>query len=83
LQVIAIDEAQFFPDLREFCTKAANEDHKQVIVVGLNGDFRREKFGQVTHHPLSTLAMVYRMHILTFSATPRERATRLGRPMLP
>jgi len=45
--VIAIDEAQFFPDLREFCTKAANEDHKQVIVVGLNGDFRREKFGQI------------------------------------
>lgn len=45
--VIAIDEAQFFSDLHEFCTVAANEDNKKVIVAGLNGDFRREKFGQI------------------------------------
>ena len=63
VQVIAIDEGQFFIDLHEFCTAAANEDHKKVIVAGLNGDFRREKFGQVVlasrsafcAHALSTL----------------------------
>jgi hypothetical protein len=55
VQVIAIDEAQFFSDLHEFCTVAANEDNKKVIVAGLNGDFRREKFGQVQspHTPVN------------------------------
>ena len=47
LQVIAIDEAQFFPDLFQFCCTAANEDQKHVIVAGLDGDFKRQKFGQV------------------------------------
>ena len=45
--MIAIDEAQFFPDLLDFCTSAADEDSKRVIVAGLDGDFQREKFGQV------------------------------------
>ena len=45
--VIAIDEAQFFSDLMEFCTRAADEDGKEIIVAGLDGDFRRRKFGQV------------------------------------
>ena len=61
LQVIIIDEAQFFPDLYEFCCTAADEDAKTVIVAGLSGDFRRQKFGQVRRHlfcsqvfPLST-----------------------------
>lgn len=52
LQVIVIDEAQFFPDLQEFCCKAADEDDKSVIVAGLNGDFRRQRFGQVIEHLL-------------------------------
>lgn len=46
-EVVAIDEGQFFPDLEEFCCTAADEDGKQVIVAGLDGDFRRERFGQV------------------------------------
>lgn len=48
MQVIAIDEAQFFPDLYKFCCEAANEDQKHVIVAGLDGDFRRQKFGQAS-----------------------------------
>lgn len=44
--VIAIDEAQFFgSELVEFCTRAADEHHKHVIVAGLDGDFMRNKFG--------------------------------------
>jgi thymidine kinase len=45
--VIAIDEAQFFPDLKEFCTWAADVDEKRLVLAGLDGDFLRRKFGQV------------------------------------
>ena len=45
--LIAIDEAQFFPDLLDFCTRAADEDGKEIIIAGLDGDFKRRKFGQV------------------------------------
>jgi len=43
--VIAIDEAQFFPDLLSFCQKRADEG-KHVVVAGLDGDFRRRRFGE-------------------------------------
>jgi thymidine kinase len=36
--VIAIDEAQFFPDLVEFCTEAVDNYGKHVVVAGLSGD---------------------------------------------
>jgi Thymidine kinase len=49
LQVIAVDEAQFFPDLLDFCAHAADCDAKVVLVAGLDGDFRRRQFGQVHH----------------------------------
>ncbi|KAL2585665.1 hypothetical protein AAZV13_13G010000 [Glycine max] len=48
LDVIGIDEAQFFEDLYEFCCKAADEDGKTVIVAGLDGDYLRS-FGSVLH----------------------------------
>ena len=54
-EVIAIDEAQFFPDLLKFCAQAADYDCKQVVVAGLDGDFMRKSFGQVSrfvHLPL-------------------------------
>jgi len=41
LDVIGIDEAQFFDDLYEFCCKAADGDGKTVIVAGLDGDYLR------------------------------------------
>ena len=37
LQVIAIDEGQFFPDLVEFCQEAVDHFGKHVIVAGLSG----------------------------------------------
>lgn len=40
-QVIAIDEAQFFPDLVEFCKEAVDHDGKHVIVAGLSGVYGR------------------------------------------
>ncbi|KAI9177268.1 hypothetical protein LWI28_013043 [Acer negundo] len=47
LDVIGIDEAQFFEDLYDFCCKAADHDGKTVIVAGLDGDYLRRSFGSV------------------------------------
>ncbi|XP_071700964.1 thymidine kinase-like [Rutidosis leptorrhynchoides] len=47
LDVIGIDEAQFFDDLYDFCCKAADHDGKIVIVAGLDGDYLRRNFGPV------------------------------------
>ncbi|KAI5330752.1 PREDICTED: thymidine kinase [Prunus dulcis] len=47
LDVIGIDEAQFFDDLYDFCSEAADHDGKKVIVAGLDGDYLRRSFGSV------------------------------------
>ncbi|CDP14792.1 unnamed protein product [Coffea canephora] len=47
LEVIGIDEAQFFEDLHDFCREAADHDGKTVIVAGLDGDYLRRSFGSV------------------------------------
>ncbi|OIS96468.1 PREDICTED: thymidine kinase-like [Nicotiana attenuata] len=47
VDVIGIDEAQFFDDLYDFCYKAADIDGKTVVVAGLDGDYLRRKFGSV------------------------------------
>ncbi|KAM7270603.1 hypothetical protein ACFE04_029817 [Oxalis oulophora] len=47
VDVIGIDEAQFFDDLYDFCCKAADRDGKTVIVAGLDGDYLRRSFGSV------------------------------------
>lgn len=43
-QIVIIDEAQFFDDLRIFVESLK---HKHVVVVGLDGDYQRKPFGQV------------------------------------
>lgn len=45
--IIGIDEAQFFSDLVQEVILMVEELGKHVIVAGLNGDFRREPFGQI------------------------------------
>ncbi|KAL3521838.1 hypothetical protein ACH5RR_014672 [Cinchona calisaya] len=47
LDVIGIDEGQFFEDLYDFCREAADHDGKTVIVAGLDGDYLRRSFGSV------------------------------------
>lgn len=44
--VIGVDEAQFFPDLY-FTALLLNKDGKHFRFVGLDGDFKKQKFGQV------------------------------------
>jgi len=44
---VVIEEAQFFPDLKEFALLATETYQKDVIVVGLDGDSLRRPFGQI------------------------------------
>jgi thymidine kinase len=44
-EVILINEGQFFPDLVNCCMDWVERDSKIVYVAGLDGDFRRQKFG--------------------------------------
>ena len=44
--IIGIDEAQFFSDLKYFILKA-EKTNKIIIIAGLDGDFKRNPFGQI------------------------------------
>lgn len=44
---IIVEEAQFFPDLKEFVLAAVETYGKYVICVGLDGDAERRPFGQL------------------------------------
>lgn len=45
--LIIVEEGQFLPDLYEFVLAAVEEDGKEVVVVGLDGDSDRRPFGKV------------------------------------
>ena len=45
--IIFIEEGQFFKDLFQFVTEAADIDNKIVYVAGLDGDFKRDQFGDI------------------------------------
>lgn len=46
-EVIGLDEASFFRDLKEIVLKWVEKEKKIVIVAGLNGDYQRKPFGQL------------------------------------
>tara|TARA_B100000795_G_C22606753_1_gene363439 strand:- start:140 stop:697 length:558 start_codon:yes stop_codon:yes gene_type:complete len=45
--VIFIEEGQFFKDLYEFVTNAADYENKTIYVTGLDGDYKRNVFGDI------------------------------------
>lgn len=45
--VIGIDEAQFFKGIVGIVLEWVEKHHKIVVVAGLNGDYKREKFGSI------------------------------------
>jgi thymidine kinase len=46
--VILINEGQFFEDLVEFCVYWSEEHNKNIIVCGLDGDFQRKPFENIS-----------------------------------
>lgn len=46
-RVIIIEEAQFFDDLELFVRCMVENFHKDMIIVGLDGDYNRKPFGQI------------------------------------
>ena len=44
---VFIDEGQFFPDLKDSVMKLLEEYNKNVVLTGLDGDFKREPFGEI------------------------------------
>ena len=44
---IMIDEGQFFSDLKMYVVKWCEEYKKNIIVIGLDGDYKRNPFGQI------------------------------------
>ena len=45
-EIVAIDEAQFFSNLKEFVEMCLFVE-KSVIIVGLDGDYQQKKFGEI------------------------------------
>jgi thymidine kinase len=45
--IILINEGQFFPDLYESVCELVETHKKNVYVCGLDGDFKRNKFGKM------------------------------------
>lgn len=47
IDVVAIDESQFFPDLVDSVLRMVHHHKLHVIVVGLNGDYTQSLFGDL------------------------------------
>jgi len=60
-EIILIEEGQFFSDLVEFVKLSVDIDKKHVIVAGLNGDYKRERFGDI----LDLIPMAENVEMLT------------------
>lgn len=46
-KLIIIEEAQFFKGLKQNVLRAVEEDKKDIICVGLDGDAQRQPFGEI------------------------------------
>ena len=47
LDTVFIEEGQFFPDLKEGVLRLVEEFNCNVVIVGLDGDSNRNKFGEI------------------------------------
>jgi thymidine kinase len=47
IDIILVNEGQFFPDLVEWTKEMVDTRGKKVYICGLDGDYKREKFGDI------------------------------------
>lgn len=82
VDVVAIDEVQFFDDqVVEIVEMLANQGHR-VIVAGLDQDFRGEPFGQVPHLMAIAEHVTKLQAVCSVCGSPASRTQRLinGKP---
>jgi thymidine kinase len=77
--IIGIDEAQFFPDLKPFILKL-EKTKKQIYISGLDGDFQRKPFGQILDCiPLcDTVIKFQAMDMISNDGTPAPFTKRIS-----
>jgi thymidine kinase len=46
-EIIIVEEGQFYQGLVKFVKKVVDKDNKHLIISGLNGDCKREAFGEI------------------------------------
>ena len=73
---IFVNEAQFFTDLIPVIKKWVDHDNKKVYICGLDGDFRREPFGDFLHI-LSLCDTVEKLHAKCLCKKPAIFTRRL------
>lgn len=49
IDVIGIDEGQFYEDINIFCDLWANYHNKKIIISALNGDYKRQMFDNLVY----------------------------------
>ena len=76
--IIAIDEAQFFPDLLDFI-KIIESMEVVIIIAGLDGDSNRKPFGQIleTIPYANTVTKLQAMCMISKDGTPAAFTQRL------
>ena len=75
---IFINEAQFFPDLKDSIVKLLEIYNKNIVICGLDSDFKREKFGEMWDlipHANSVVKLTGKCHYCTNKSLFSYRVT--------
>jgi len=71
--VVGIDESQFFTDLKKVVVDMVETLNMKFIIVGLNGDFNREPFGQ-TNELITVCDTITKLNAICMSCSNNEPA---------
>jgi len=71
---VAIDEAQFFTNL-EVAVKLMVQHNKHVLVAGLNGDYKRQRFGEILDLVPYADNVVFKRALCQLCAHPGKNAS--------
>jgi thymidine kinase len=69
VDVIGIDEGQFFPDLLEWCEEQMNKHHRMIVIAALDGTFQRAPFGKVLNVSTEREAFFFFVSVGDFRAS--------------
>ncbi len=83
INVVAIDEAQFFTDLVPFVKWCLYSKHLHVIISGLDGDFQQNVFGEILQliPHAETCIKLNALCVLCNDGTPAQFSARIVKPL--